>query len=302
MTAATRGSRFLSYALPALAAVGGLGALSYLRDRYQRSRVFLPDRYPNGIWDPAPFGLPAMDIWFEASDGTELHGWWIPHTRARGSVLYCHGNSGSIAQRIGIFRLLRRLRVDILAFDYRGYGRSAGTPSEAGIYRDVRAAYDYLVGALERPAETVLLFGHSLGGAVAIDCALHRRAAGLIVQSSFTHIRDAARAIVPTWPLHLVARPQFRSIEKIGRLELPKLFIHGEADETVPFALGKALFEAAAQPKQLLAIPHAGHNDVHRHGGLRYLRSLSRFRSRCLKDARRSRKSPPASLSSRLSG
>ncbi|MEE8138123.1 MAG: alpha/beta hydrolase [Thermoanaerobaculia bacterium] len=292
MKAPSRGSRILGYALPTLAVAGGLGALSYLRDRLQHSRVFLPDRYPNGIWDPAPFGLPASDVWFEASDGVELHGWWIPHRKARGSVLYCHGNTGSIAQRIGIFRMLRRLRVNLLAFDYRGYGRSAGSPSEAGLYLDVRAAYDHLVGVLDQPPETVLLFGHSLGGAVAIDCALERQAAGLVVQSSFTHIRDAARAVLPAWPLHLVARPQFRSIDKVGRLELPKLFIHGEGDETVPFALGQLLFEAAAEPKEFYAVPHAGHKDVHRHGGLRYLYRLSRFRSRCLKTGGETRKLP----------
>ena len=275
----------MAYALPTLAVAGGLGALGYLRDRLQRSRVFLPDRYPNGVWDPAPFGLQASDVWFQASDGVELHGWWIRHPKARGTVLYCHGNSGSIAQRIGIFRNLRRLRVNVLAFDYRGYGRSAGAPSEAGLYLDVRAAYDHLVGVLDQPPETVLIFGHSLGGAVAIDCAGDRKAAGLIVQSSFTDIRAAARAALPAWPLHLVTRPQFRSIDKVGSLELPKLFIHGKADETVPFALGKLLFEAAAEPKELYAVPRAGHNDLHRHGGLRYLSYLSRFRSRCLKAA-----------------
>ncbi len=289
MKASPRGSRILSAALPTIAVAGGLGALRYLRNRLQHSRVFVPDRYPNGIWDPAPFGLPASDVWFEASDGVELHGWWIPHPKARGSVLYCHGNTGSIAQRIGIFRQLRRLRVNILAFDYRGYGRSAGTPSESGLYLDVRAAFDQIVGPLAQPPATVLLFGHSLGGAVAIDCALDRPAAGLVVQSSFTDIRDAARAVLPAWPLHLVARPQFRSIDKVGRIDLPKLFVHGEADETVPCALGQELFEAAAEPKEFYAVRHGGHKDVHRHGGLRYLYRLGRFRNGCLKAAMKPR-------------
>ncbi len=137
------------------------------------------------------------------------------------------------------------------------------------------------------PPEEIILFGHSLGGAVAIDCALDRPAAGLVVQSSFTQVRDLARASYPRLPVHLVARNQFRSIHKVGRLTLPKLFIHGVADERVPARLGRRLYDAAAEPKELYLVPDAGHNDVHRQGGFRYLRRISRFRTRCLRAARR---------------
>jgi hypothetical protein len=279
--------RFWSVTLPTLAvAAGGVRALGFFRDRFQRSKIFLPDRYPDGFWDPTSFGLPAEDVWLHAADGVELHGWWIPHPKARGVILYCHGNTGSIAQRIGVLSHLRRLRVHVFAFDYRGYGRSAGEPSEEGLYLDVRAAYDHLVGPLAQPAETVILFGHSLGGAVAVDCALDRPLAGLVVQASFTHIRDAAKAFYPQFPIHLAARHQFVSIEKVPKLEIPKLFIHGRSDETVPFELGERLYEAASEPKEFLPIPRAGHNDLHRHGGRAYLRRLSRFRNRCLKWAK----------------
>lgn len=273
-------------ALPTLALTGGAGLLGYLRHRLQHSRVFLPDRYPDGVWEPGAFGLAATDIWFEAGDGTRLHGWWMPTAGARGTVLYCHGNTGSIAHRIGVFRHLQRLKVDLMAFDYRGYGRSGGTPSEVGLYQDVRAAYRYLVGVLDRQPREILLFGHSLGGAVAVDAALDCPVSGLVVQSSFTHIRDAAKAMFPTLPLHLAATRQFRSIEKVSRIEVPKLFIHGDCDESVPVALGRKLFEEASEPKDLYIVRRAGHNDVHRHGGGRYLRRLSRFRHRCLKAAR----------------
>lgn len=283
-------SRFPNLAVSAAVMTGGLGALGYLRHRFQHSRVFLPDRYPDGVWSPTSFGLPAEDVWFEADDGVELHGWWVPHRRPRATVLYCHGNTGSIASRIGLFKYLRSLRVNLLAFDYRGYGRSQGVASEKGLYLDVRAAFDLLVDELEQSPADILVFGHSLGGAVAIDCALDRPMAGLVVQSSFTHIRDAAKSMFPTLPIHLAATRQFRSIDKVGQITAPKLFIHGEADETVPFMLGQQLFEAASEPKELFSVPGAGHTDIHRYGGLSYLSRLRRF---CRRSVRRARKHGP---------
>lgn len=286
----SRDSRWSALMLPTLGLTGGLGVLGYLRHRFQQSRVFLPGRYPDGIWEPQSFGLPARDVWFRSQDGTELHGWWIPHPKARGTFLYCHGNTGNIAHRIGLFRHLRRLRVHLLAFDYRGYGRSGGTPTETGLYQDVRAAFDHLTEKVGEPPTRIILFGHSLGGAVAVDCARDRPAAGLIVQASFTHVRDAARAMFPTLPIHLAATRQFRNIDKVATIEIPKLFIHGDCDETVPVQLGRRLFEAAAEPKELYIVRRGGHNDLHLHGSVRYLRRIGRFRNRCLKDAARDRR------------
>ena len=269
-------------ALPSLAAAGVLGALGVLRHRFQRSRLFVPDRYPNGVWRPRRFGLPAEDVWFQSEDGLTLHGWWVPHVKARGTLLYCHGNTGSIAHQVGVFRYVRRLKVNLLGFDYRGYGRSEGQPSEKGLYADARAAYDYLVEELGLEPTSILVFGHSLGGAVAIDVAGERQVAGLIVQSTFTHLKDATRASFPTLPVHLIAGRRFHSREKVRDLRIPKLFVHGDADGTLPLELGERLYEAAAEPKELYVVPRAGHNDVYRHGGLRYLRRLNRFSRRCL--------------------
>jgi pimeloyl-ACP methyl ester carboxylesterase len=270
---------------PTLAVAGGFGALGYLRNRWQRQKLFGPDRHLEDERDPAAFGLEVEDRFFAAGAGVELHGWWIPRRRARGTLLYCHGSSGSIVDRIELLATLRRLRVNLFVFDYRGYGRSTGEPSEAGLFRDVRAAWDHLVEQLGVPPAEILLFGHSLGGAVAIDCALDRPAAGLVVESSFTQVRDLARASYPRLPLHLVARNQFRSIHKVGRLTLPKLFIHGSVDERVPPTLGRRLYEAAAEPKELYLVPGAGHNDLHAQGGVPYVRRISRFRTRCLRAA-----------------
>ncbi len=275
-------SRLRRYSWPAMAVAGGLSAIGYLRHRVQRGSMFLPDRYPNGIWNPAPYGLDVEDCWFSTPDGVDLNGWWIPHKRAKGTILFCHGNSGSIAHQIGFLRHLRRLKVHVFAFDYRGYGRSAGSPSERGLCRDVRAAHAFVTERLERPASEILLFGHSLGGAVAIDAALDCEVAGLVAQSTFTDVKAAAKAFYPNLPIHRVARARFRSLDKVGELTLPKLFVHGDADGTLPLALGRELFDRAADPKEFYAVAGAGHNDVHRHGGFEYLRRLSRFRNRCL--------------------
>ena len=176
------------------------------------------------------------------------------------------------AHRIGVLSKLWSLEVNLFAFDYRGYGRSTGQPTEDGLYLDVRAAHEHLIREAGCRADEILLFGHSLGGAVAIDCALDRKVAGLVAQSTFTHIRDAARAVFPTLPIHLAARRQFRSIDKVAELEIPKLFIHGESDETVPLELGKRLYESASEPKDFYLVRRGGHNDLHLYGGRWYLR------------------------------
>jgi len=285
-----RPGRRLSEAAPWIAAflggIGGIGALGYLRGRYQRNTVFLPDKHPDGVLDPGGQGLDAQDVWFRAPGGPDLHGWWVSHPEASGTILYCHGSSGSVAHRVGIFRELQDLGLSVLAFDYRGYGRSAGVPSEAGLFADARAAYDHLVGPLGASPAELLLFGHSLGGAVAIDAALDRPVAGLVIESSFTNLKDMARALYPQAPLHLITRNEFRSIEKVAALGMPKLFIHGTADGTVPFEVGRRLFEAAAAPKDFFVVERAGHNDVHLHGGTAYYQRIASFVERCLDGSR----------------
>lgn len=279
---ANRKKRVLAYSLPALAAAVGAGAGHAFRSRLERKHTFRPSRYPEGDWTPRERGLPAEDVWFFSADGEELHGWWIPQPEALGTLLYCHGSAGSIGEQVEVLTELSRLRLNVFAFDYRGYGRSGGRPSKAGVFRDARAAYDHVVGSLAQPARTVLLLGHSLGGAIAIDCAVHRRVAGLIVQSSFIDTKQMARELYERVPMHWIARRQFRSIDKVAGLDLPKLFVHGDADGTVPMAHGERLFEAASDPKELFIVPRAGHNDVHHHGGDGYLERLSKFRDDCL--------------------
>jgi len=274
---------WLGLAVPSLAVAAGVGALEFLRGRLQRRHMFKPTRYPHGTWQPTSVGMDAEDHWFETEDGVALHGWWLPHPRARCTLLYCHGNRGSLGHQVQALRRFSSLRASVFAFDYRGYGRSEGSPSEAGLFIDVRTAYRYLIEVLGTAPSRVVLLGHSLGGAVAIDAAQDLPVRGLVVQSSFTQTRDMARAFYPELPLHLITRNCFRSIEKVGDLSIPKLFVHGDADETVPIELGRQLYDAAAEPKSFLLVPGAHHNDIAPLGGPRYAARLALFLHGCVR-------------------
>lgn len=269
-------------AVPTAVAAGSVGALQVVRSLLHRHLVFRPQKFPSDAFAPGDAGLEASEVWFETADGVALHGWWIEHPEPVATVLYCHGQSGNIARQASALKAFRKLQVNALAFDYRGYGRSKSSPSESGIYLDARGAYGHLVDERGEDPDRIILFGHSLGGAVAIDAALDCPAAGLIVQSSFTHLRDAARSTVVRAPLHYAARRQFRSIDKVERLTLPKLFIHGEADDKLPVEHTEKLFERAADPKQLLIVPGAGHSDVHLRGGAAYRKAVAEFVRSCV--------------------
>lgn len=277
-----RASRWLGMSLAAAGVAGGVGLLDFVRRRYQHQQLFGPARFPHGSWDPHRYGVRVRSVYFPSLDGVRLHGWWLPRAEARGTLIFFHGSAGNLGGHVEALQVLSRLGVNLFAFDYRGYGRSDGSPTEAGLCRDGRAAFRHVTDELGEPADRVLLYGHSLGGAVAIDTALHGPAAGLVVQSSFTDVKDMARALFPSVPLHWVARNQFRSIDKVGRLTLPKLFVHGTADAKVPADHSRALFEAASDPKDLYWVEGAEHGDVHRRGGLGYLERLEGFLAECL--------------------
>jgi fermentation-respiration switch protein FrsA (DUF1100 family) len=279
------------FGLPLVAAAGAFGALEVARSRFQHRRLFAPQRYPEGTWQPRSRGLAVEDCWFKTSEGHRLHGWWLPHPhhdpQSQATILYCHGNSGSLGLGIDVLQHFRALRTNLFAFDYRGYGRSDGKPSETGLFQDVRAAFRFLVEEMGLAARSIVIFGHSLGGAVAVDAARELPVAGLVVQASFTDVREMARTLFPRLPMHWVARNQFRTIDKITAVSCPKLFIHGTRDETVPFSMGRDLYRKARKPKQRLVVPRGGHNDLHLRGGVTYLRTLQRFLDSCV---------PPRSL------
>jgi fermentation-respiration switch protein FrsA (DUF1100 family) len=241
---------------------GALGALLYFP-----SRAILET--------PATAGLAFDDLELETEDGERLHGWWIAgRAPSLGHLLFCHGNGGNIGDRVLNAALLTAAGFDVLLFDYRGYGRSTGRPDEQGTYRDARAALAALVGRPGVDRERVFYLGESLGGAVALALAVERPPHGLILQSTFTSIRDAARAHYPFIPTVLIP-DAYPSLRLISRLTVPLLVLHGDRDEIVPLAHGQALFEAASEPRRIRVFAGLGHNDLVAQAGQQYAAEIA---------------------------
>jgi fermentation-respiration switch protein FrsA (DUF1100 family) len=211
---------------------------------------------------PDGAGLEFRDLAFESDDGELLHGWWIRGRTGRlGHLLLCHGNAGNVGDRVLHAALLTAVGFDTLLFDYRGYGRSTGRPSEQGTYRDARAALASLLEQPEVDATRVFYLGESLGGAVALDLALERRPAGLLLLSAFVGVRELGRLHYPFIPAALIP-DIYPTLRRIHELQAPLLVLHGERDDIVPLSHGRALFEAAPQPKRMHVFPAVGHNDL----------------------------------------
>jgi fermentation-respiration switch protein FrsA (DUF1100 family) len=191
--------------------------------------------------------------------------------------LWFHGNAENIGHGLEHLRFYSLLAVNVLAVDYRGYGKSEGSPDETGVYRDADAAYDYLIRDRHVQPKNIVVFGHSLGGAVAIDLASRRECGGLIVQSSFTSAKDMARRMFRIPLFEYLPKSKFDSLAKIRRVRAPILIVHGTRDEVVPFSMGQRLFRAAAEPKFFFPVEHAGHNNLVEVGGDRLLDHLKSF-------------------------
>jgi hypothetical protein len=233
--------------------------------------------YPDPYWmaEPEDMGLAAEEVMLEPERDVQIHAWFFPRPKPVASLLFCHGNGGNASHRLENVRWLILSGFQVLLFDYRGYGHSSGEPSESGLYRDAATAWQYLVERPDTAGAPRIIFGRSLGGAVAVDLAADAPADGLILESTFTSIRTLVRLI---YHLPLPELPvKYDSLSKIGRLKMPLLAIHGEEDELIPFADGQALFEAAPEPKTWYPIPGAGHNDTYAVGGEPYFRQLASF-------------------------
>jgi fermentation-respiration switch protein FrsA (DUF1100 family) len=243
------------------------------------SFIYHPD--PHWIATPDRLGLRAEEILLTPEPSVQLHAWFFPRPDPLAALLFCHGNAGNVSHRLENVYHLLQTGFQVLLFDYRGYGHSSGQPSEEGLYRDAAAAWAYLVARQDTAGAPYLIFGRSLGGAVAVELAIsveacgHDMGAGLVIESTFTSIHTLARLVFP-FPLPDIP-VKYDSLSKIGQLRLPLLAIHGEKDDLIPLSDGRELFEAAPEPKAWYPIPGAGHNDTYIAGGQPYFQRLAAF-------------------------
>jgi uncharacterized protein len=268
-----------------IAVVLGALALAYLAFllllRLSESRLlYAPGSHTLTPAAPA-LGLAPERVEIPSGEGVTLVAWVIraPATDTTGRwLLICHGNAGNLsdAGRPEHYAGLRALGLNLLAFDYRGYGESGGTPSEAGLYRDAEAAYGYLRDTLGVPPARIILFGHSLGSAVAVELATRVPAAGLVLDGALMSVIARAQEVYPYVPVSWIARSRFASMEKIGRVEIPKLFLHARRDDVVPIAHGRRLYDAAPSPKTFVALA-GGHGDAFEADSAVYFGAIARF-------------------------
>ena len=278
---------FLPLLLRLLLAFGGVIAIAYIAAclyLFHRQKYFI-FKPPTVIrTTPAAFNLDYQEVWLPVSTAlgktSYIHGWWIPAASPEAPVwLFLHGNGSTMGDEVKRPFWFHQLGFSTLMIDYRGYGRSPGKfPTESSVYEDVEAAWNYLTQDRKIPPEKIFVYGHSLGGAIAIDLALqHPEIAGLAIEGSFTSMRSMVDHLYRQFgifPVNLLLHQRFDSLKKVRLLSMPVLFIHGTGDRLVPAQMSEMLFEAATEPKRLLLVPEAGHHDVGELGGAQYFQAL----------------------------
>lgn len=209
---------------------------------------------------PEDWGLSYQDVTLQTTDNIQLHGWYIPHESSDQVLLFFHGNAGNISHRRNSIEIFHRLGLNVFIIDYRGYGKSDGKPSEQGLYQDATAAWSYLTNEKRFNHNQVLIFGRSLGGAVAAQLASKVQARGLILESTLSSASDFANTVFPILSRLIVMRYDFNTVKKMKNINYPVLVLHSPDDEIMPFHLGEKVFQSANQPKQFVPM-RGGHNN-----------------------------------------
>lgn len=225
---------------------------------------------------PGQVGLDYRSLQIPTTDGVTLHGWFLPVTSPRATLLFFHGNAGNISHRLESLQLFHELGLSVLIFDYRGFGQSGGSPSEPGSYQDAEAVWRYLTEQIGVPPAEILLFGRSLGAAVAAYLASRHRPGGLILESAFTSVPDLASELYPLLPARWLSRFRYDSRAYLSSVTSPVLVIHSRDDEIIPYHHGQALYAAANEPKQFVEI-RGDHNGGFMISSARYRQGLNRF-------------------------
>lgn len=234
--------------------------------------------YPSSelVTTPSQWGMPYEEVEFASADKKKLHGWFIPHPTATYTMLFFHGNGGNISHRGDSVAIFHRLGLNVLLVDYRGYGRSEGRPNEAGLYRDATAAWQYLRQQKQVKPENIILFGRSMGGAVATELAARTRPGGLILESSFSSATDMARKLFPLLSRITLLRYHFDSVSRIKQVKSPIMVLHSPQDEIIPYELGRRLYAAAPGVKQFVEL-RGDHNSGFLQSQPHYEQKLAQF-------------------------
>ncbi len=245
---------------------------------FMQERMLFLARMPGRQLEATPrdAGFDYVDVNFETADGVSLHGWYVYADNSRGTVLFLHGNAGNISHRLDSIAIFHELGLDTFIIDYRGYGQSEGKTSEEGTYRDADAAWEHLVTERGQDPARIVVFGRSLGGAVAAWLATKHKPAALIVESSFTSVAEMAAHLYPFMPVRLILRLRYPVIDFLARITCPVLIVHSRDDEIIPFSMGKALYKAAPAPKAFLEL-EGDHNNAFLLSRDRYQQELAAF-------------------------
>lgn len=227
-------------------------------------------------YTPQDIGLLFEDVRFSTEDDLELHGWYIPASNADATVLYFHGNAGNISGRLQTIRLLHDLGLNVFIFDYRGYGGSEGSPSEAGTYKDALAAWDHLTSERGLPSSNIVIMGRSLGGSVAAWIAAQKKPAAVIIESTFTSAPNLGAELYSWLPVRHILKYEYNTLENVKQIEVPFFIAHSVDDEIVPYHHGKELFKAANDPKKFVEL-RGSHGSGFLDTGDRYRQALHEF-------------------------
>ena len=259
--------------------IGGYGVFVVFLFSWQARLLYYPNQPSRELTStPADIGLAYQSVELTSTDGLHIHGWFLPAAEARGVVLFCHGNAGNISHRLESLKIFHDLGLAVLIFDYQGFGQSQGKPSEQGTYDDVEAAWNYLTQERGIPAKDIVIFGRSLGAAIAAQLASRHQTGGLILESGFTSVPDLAATLYPFIPVRWLVRFSYNTRDYLNAVSSPVLVIHSRDDELIPFAHGRELFAAAKAPKQFLEL-RGGHNDGFLLSGQTYIDGLAAFLS-----------------------
>lgn len=249
---------FTTFLLMGIAVYAAFAGLMFFA---QERLLFLPNLPSRSVVaTPHDASLEYQRVNFNTKDGIKLDAWFIPYSDARGTLLFFHGNAGNISHRLDSIKIFHRLRLNVFIFDYRGYGRSTGSPTEQGVYNDAQAAWHYLTQERGIPAREILLFGRSLGGAIATWLAVRTQAGALIIESTFTSVPDLGAKLYPFLPVRLLARLDFNTRRELRSVHMPVLIIHSRDDEIIPYTHGQVNYNTANEPKQFIEL-RGGHND-----------------------------------------